>query len=405
MKHLSVYFFVAVLTWSCSTEQNIQYQDIEKALQAKFLMAEDGDVIKIEAGHFKFSNELWLDGRKNVTIKGAGIDKTFLSFKDQEEGAQGIKVTNGENIIIEDLTVQDTDGDAFKVQKVNKLIFRNTRAEWTGGPKEENGAYGFYPVDCDNVLLENCIAIAASDAGIYVGQSRDIIVKNCEAFDNVAGIEIENCIRADVFDNYAHGNTGGILIFDMPGLTQSGNGVRIYNNLVEKNNLFNFAPEGNIVGEVPPGTGVMVLATDNVEIFDNDITGNRTAGAIITSYLLVRKPHKDKTFDPYPKGISIFDNKFSTGFFQFPDTDNDIGKLLLAKFWLNLPDIIYDGYLDPEAVGPDGKYTTENKICIRNNGDINFVNVDAPNEFANISTELSEHDCSTTKLPEVTLSL
>ena len=43
--------------------------------------------------------------------------------------------------------------------------------------------------------IEHCIAIGASDAGIYVGQSNNIIVRNCEVFQNVAGIEIENSIK------------------------------------------------------------------------------------------------------------------------------------------------------------------------------------------------------------------
>ena len=38
----------------------------------------------------------------------------------------------------------------------------------------------------------------------------------------------------------------------------------------KENNLFNFAPPGNIVGTVPPGTGIMVLATSGVEIFKNE---------------------------------------------------------------------------------------------------------------------------------------
>ena len=52
------------------------------------------------------------------------------------------------------------------------------RTEWTGGPKETNGAYGFYPVESKDVLIDGCVAIGASDAGIYVGQSQNIIVKN-----------------------------------------------------------------------------------------------------------------------------------------------------------------------------------------------------------------------------------
>ena len=64
-----------------------------------------------------------------------------------------------------------------------------------------------------DVLIDGCVAIGASDAGIYVGQSQNIIVKNSIAQYNVAGIEIENSFYADVFDNLTSHNTGGILVF------------------------------------------------------------------------------------------------------------------------------------------------------------------------------------------------
>ena len=116
-------------------------------------------------------------------------------------------------------------------------------------------------------MIEHCIAIAASDAGIYVGQSEYIIVRYSEAFDNVAGIEIENSTRADVYGNNVHGNTGGILVFDLPDLpVKEGRLVRIFDNIIKNNNLENFAPEGNIVGKVPAGTGIMIMATEMVEV-------------------------------------------------------------------------------------------------------------------------------------------
>ena len=34
-----------------------------------------------------------------------------------------------------------------------------------------------YPVESTNVLIDGCVAIGASDAGIYVGQSQNIIVQ------------------------------------------------------------------------------------------------------------------------------------------------------------------------------------------------------------------------------------
>ncbi len=386
-------------------KENITYRDIEKQLQTQLILSQDGDTIKVPEGNFKFTASLTMDDRKDIVIKGAGRDKTFLSFKGQQEGAEGLKITNCENIRLQDFTIQDSKGDCIKVQKVKNLVFKNVRAEWTGEPKETNGSYAFYPVDCDSVLIESCIAIGASDAGIYVGQSRDVIVRNSEAFHNVAGIEIENCIRADVYHNYAHCNTGGILIFDMPELTQSGSSVRIYDNTVWKNNYRNFAPEGNIVHEVPPGTGVMILATDNVEVFNNRIFNNKTIGTAITSYKMVKKPHNDPGFDPYPKAISIHDNHYKKRFWLIPALSYELGKLLFLRFWFSAPDIVYDGFLDPNFAGDDGKYKPEYRICVRNNKNAKFVMADAPNDFKNIQINSPEYDCEGTRIPPVVLAL
>src|SRR5690606_9987860 len=108
-----------------------------------------------------------------------------------------------------------------------------------------------------------------SDAGIYVGQSRNIIVRNNRVEENVAGIEIENSTGADVYGNVATGNTGGILVFNLPGLPVFGARTRVHDNLLEANNEPNFAPAGNIVATVPTGTGVFILANDQVEVFGN----------------------------------------------------------------------------------------------------------------------------------------
>ena len=76
--------------------------DFEKKLQTKLILAEDGDVINLEAGNFALTKSLSLDGKKNITIRGKGIDKTVLNFKAQTQGAEGIRITNCENIILED---------------------------------------------------------------------------------------------------------------------------------------------------------------------------------------------------------------------------------------------------------------------------------------------------------------
>lgn len=108
-------------------------------------MAEDNSVIEIPEGYYKFTSSLSLEGKNNVTIKGAGKDKTYLSFAGQTEGAEGIRANNCTKITIEGLTIWDAKGDAIKTQEVNGLTSRNVRTEWTRGPHESNGSYGFTP--------------------------------------------------------------------------------------------------------------------------------------------------------------------------------------------------------------------------------------------------------------------
>lgn len=283
--------------------------DVPFRLKEIFLTVQPGTVIELPQGTYYFDDELVLN-TSHITLRGQGKDKTTLSFKDQPQGAQGILVLSNA-FVVEDLAIEDTAGDGIRVEGADGVIFRRLRVEWTNGPDEENGAYGIYPVLCRNVLVEDSIVKGASDAGIYVGQSADIVVRRNVAEFNVAGIEIENSINADVYENLATKNTGGILIFDLPGLSQAGHHTRVFNNRVIDNNTKNFAPAGNIVGKVPTGTGVMVLSTDFVDIYDNEITGNVTTNFALVSFksiqLLDGSTIPD-TYDPYPEHITFHNN-------------------------------------------------------------------------------------------------
>ena len=376
----------------------------EKELQTKFIMIENGGTIEIPAGTYSISASLVMDEKQNVVIRGAGMDKTILSFKSQKEGAEGLRIANSKNIAIKGLTVQDAIGDNIKVMETEGITFKDVKVEWTGKPKKTNGAYGIYPVSCSNVLIDGCVAIGASDAGIYVGQSHNIIVRNSKAWHNVAGIEIENSTIADVYDCEAFNNTGGILVFDLPGLPKKkGGNVRVYNNKVYENNYKNFAPKGNSVAFVPPGTGIIVLATNNVEIYENEVKNNRTAPLSIVSYYMTERPIKDKEYYPYPTSIYIHDNHFERER-RRPTFKHKIGLLLFSKFKKDLPDILYDGILDPETVDENGKLKPEYQICIRNNGDAGFANLDAENNFKNISQDKAAYDCERAQLEAPTLS-
>lgn len=369
--------------------------DIRKRIQTDLILAEDGDTVNIPEGVYSIDATLSMEGKKRVVIRGAGMDRTILNFAGQTTGAEGVRVSAAEQITIEDLTVRDAKGDAVKTMNVQGITFRRVRTDWSGKPKSSNGAYGLYPVSCSDVLIEDCVARGASDAGIYVGQSRNIIVRGCKAFENVAGIEIENSTHADVYNNEAYNNTGGILVFDLPDLpVKRGGHTRVFNNLVRANNLANFAPKGNIVGKVPQGTGIILLAANHVEIFRNKIIDNRTVGTSINSYYITENKIRDKGYDPYPTAVSVHDNEFAKKR-RKATMRGRIGKLyrFKLKFGRNVPDIVFDGILDEKRNPVNGNYPGEDRICISGNTNAGFANIDAANDFKNISRDAASYTC------------
>ncbi len=311
----------------------------EAALQEALILAQPGDEVVLAPGVYDIRNQLSL-ASEEVTLRGAGMDASILSFKGQTGGAEGLIVT-GNGAILKDFAVEDTKGDAIKAKGVDGFAAIRVRAEWTGGPKAENGSYAFYPVQSRNVLLDGVVAIGASDAGIYVGQSQKIIVRNARGEFNVAGLEIENCYYADVYDNTLTNNTGGLLVFDLPDLPQQGgHDIRFFRNTSTGNNTRNFAPEGNIVGLVPAGTGMLIMANADVEIFENDFGDNRSVNLIIASYV---NETEDAAYNKAPRRIHVHDNRFAVSGTD-PD-DGEFGVILRDIFGVPVPDIVWDGVL------------------------------------------------------------
>ena len=310
--------------------------DAQEKLQEAMILAEPGDEIVLAAGTYALTDGLSLDV-DNVTIRGAGADKTILDFAKQTGSGEGLLVTS-DYVVLRDFTVRDSKGDGIKSKGADNIVYYRLTVEWSGGPKETNGAYGIYPVESENVLVDATTVTGASDAGIYVGQSRNIIVRNNHVTYNVAGIEIENSFNADVYGNLTENNTGGILVFDLPNLPQQGgHDVRIFGNTLRDNNTPNFAPEGNIVASVPAGSGVMVMANRDVEIFGNVFEDHGTANVIIVGY---QQAYEDANYQPLVNRIRMANNSHGKAGYKpgFPE-----GALLATALGGSLPPIIWDG--------------------------------------------------------------
>ncbi|WP_194774423.1 parallel beta-helix domain-containing protein [Pararhodonellum marinum] len=377
----SMILLVLFLCCSCGNSNHDQTFDSNNLLRASeaavekliedFILVEDGGTISIPEGFYALKTQLILDNKKTITIQGAGMDKTVLSFRDLKSGGEGVKLS-GQNIKIENLTIEDAPGDGVKAQHCDGITFRKINVTWTNGDKSKNGTYAIYPVQCRNVMIDECIASHSKDAGIYVGQSENIIVKNSLAFGNVAGIEIENSDNAEVFGNVVKDNSGGILVFNLPGLPKSdGKGTKIYDNEIIENNHTNFAtalnesPNGNTVTMIPPGSGVILLAAKEVEVYNNKIHKNKTVGLAIANYHITGFPTDAPDWSPFSSDIYIHDNQYERTL-ALPDLSKEMGQLISvynAHGKGKTQDIIYDGFWDTRI--SDDINTNPMKICIQ----------------------------------------
>lgn len=353
-----------------------------------FFDVHEGDTIQFCEGEFDFTTGLTLTGKRGITIKGAGIDKTVLSFKNSD-AQDGININRVTGIVVQDLTLYDAPGNGLRIFRSDYVTVRGTKVGWSVTDDKcptrpvcpnydasmaswvNNGSYAFYPVLSHHIFIENSISVGSSDAGVYVGQSNDILVQYTEAYHNVAGFEFENTYRAEFIHNIAHDNVAGFLIFDLPGRAQFGEKNVVHYNDSFNNNVPSFAPRGAIVGDVPSGTGMLVLASDQLEVHDNNIYNNNTSGLIIVNYGLVDANEPSTNYDFFPEGIHVYKNNFTDngGSPQAPNLAEDSCHGLLNGLPVQLPVTLPDP-LGGIVAGLPSISDLNNPTCIANNASL-----------------------------------
>lgn len=354
-------------------------------VQLALASVEPGDVVCLHKGTYKFADELDLSFVKHIEIRGSTMDDgTVFDFGPQTRGAYGLQVTTCDGFVLSHVAVLDAHGDAIRVSETTGVTFQDVVVEWTHGPKTSNGPYGLYPVSSSRILIDHCRVSGASDAGIYVGQSDTILVRNSEASGNVAGIEIENSTDAEVVGNWAHDNVGGILVFNLPGLpVKDGKRAKVHHNRVENNNQPQFADPAGIVSLVPSGTGIMVMASDSNEVHDNYVVNNESVGLALISWKTAQsagRTDSDPTYDMYPQSNYVHDNSFSNNGYAPPE--GTIAAAIRAGAKLSrIPDMVWDAFVDPTLPG-----TTGNN-CFENNAG-SFLDLDGPGFFNHPTTAL-----------------
>jgi parallel beta-helix repeat protein len=372
-------------------------------LETVNLLGDDSTII-LAAGTWTLDNQLTFRDANNIRLIGQGKELTTLSFAGQQIQSNGVDVIS-DNFVIQDLSIEDAVKDALRIEESNGVIIRRVKVTWTGGPASENGAYGIYPVRCTHVLMEGCEAYNAADAGLYIGQSRYVVVRDNVAKGNVAGIEIENTQFADVYNNLAEDNTGGLLIFDLPGNPVVGRDIKVHDNIVINNNRANFAP-GGTVQQIPAGTGTVALASRRIEIYNNTYANNKTGDIAILSGLAIEEDASKWFLNPEEivgdyedlnliqqgegedlvymnyrtEDILIYGNSHS-GSGTSPDSssldDRPIGFILAVIYAGNIVDsVIYDSIGESSHDANDASLNSnDNHICAGGNTGGTFGNL------------------------------
>jgi cytochrome c peroxidase len=240
-------------------EMNNIYRDGKKlivnsgqAIQDGIELAEDGDTVIVKYG--EYFETLMID-KSNITIIG-NENNGKLPVLDGRNILPDAGVGTGSNIEINGFVIKNYTANGLMLNRSKAVTFRNIHCENTG-------LYGLYPVECVGVLVEDCSVTGISDAGIYIGQSKDIIV---------------NC--------------------------------KIINNYVYNNNHVNFGEPGSIVSNVPQGTGLMIMAGDSVEVTGNRFHNNQSFGVSVIGLDLFFGKDFVYDVDPIPDACWLYNNDY-----------------------------------------------------------------------------------------------
>jgi len=304
-------------------------ESIQQAVQN----AAPGTTIQVMPGTYKETVYIDKDGIRLVGVIEAGRRAVL----DGEDKLNDAILFSGNNIVVENFTITRYKGNGIMSQAGNNWEIRNNLIV-------DTGIYGIFPQLGQNGVVEHNVVSGIEDAAIYVGMSDNVHVAHNDVFDSVAGIEIENSRHAVVEANRVYNNTGGILAFITPGLPiKTTFDVIIRNNFIIANNHPNFGAPGSTVAGIPAGTGILVMAADDVVIEGNIIRDNKNIGIMITDHGHATNVTADPESDPNSDRVKILNNTMIN---NGTDPIPEIKAYMLTELKTGNPDI---GSIGPTA--------------------------------------------------------
>ncbi|MCB9727264.1 MAG: right-handed parallel beta-helix repeat-containing protein [Deltaproteobacteria bacterium] len=369
--------------------------DVQTTVQEALVLVPEGGVVCLEAGTYVFRRQLDI-AVDAITLRGAGQADTILDFKKSENGGNGIRISS-DRVTIRDLTVRDPPGDGVRADEVVGLTFWRVSAIWDTVDTSDNGAYGLYPVLCKDVLIRECFAEGAKDAGIYLGQSQQALLIGNEVRGNIMGFEIENSVDVDVRENHIHDNTVGILITHLPDrpFNQSAR-TKLHHNLIESNNLPNFGTQVGI-SHVPSGLGVGIVGSDANEVHDNIVRDHGFSGlAILMGSTTIFGPFNTDEYEGWPHDNYVHDNTWVDNGTDPPDDASTMWMMNYLGLQEPLATLLVDSCAQPDAAAAG-----QGPNCFEEPSLSDYVDAQLCGSGEQVTGELSALTCEGTALPAV----
>lgn len=360
--------------------RRVPAQGFEEALQEIMATARPGDSLILPEGDFRLERSLTL-AVSDVSIRGAGRDRTRLSFDGQSEGAQSWLVV-ANDVEISDLALIDPLTDGLVARGSTGFTVRRVAVEWTRPRSNRNGGYGIYPVNSAEIRIEDCVARGAREAGIYVGQSSDGIVAGNLVEGNVVGIDIENSTRVRVEDNRARANSIGILVAARPKLLQPRSSeIVVRGNEVVENDSATFAEPGSYLAGFGEGKGIVVVASKDVRIEENRLRGNDRAQVLFLNFQSLGQPDLfDAFFSADLDDVRLGNNVFERDSNRKPEP---------VERWQDARgfDVVWDGLVSAKPYRPE---TKPNPLCREMSVDLTYLNTSRENDGMEFLKDLDE---------------
>jgi len=275
---------------------------VSTTIQAAVDASQPGDTEKVPAGTYRENVLVTRDGITIEASPGAVLDGAGLSGDTGIHAAPASPASAIKGFRLRGLKIQNYSGNGVLIENGQDFAV-------SGGTYLGNGEYGIFALHSADGRIDGNFVSGSNDTAIYIGQSRDITVRDNVAQDSTVGIEVENSVHVTVSSNRSVGNSAGILVDVLPGLDETvTNDVTVRNNLLQDNNRANPVTDpSDILSRLPSGVGLLNVGGDGLTVAGNIATGNESAGILIAQ-LPPDAAALDPRINPFPDHNEIRNN-------------------------------------------------------------------------------------------------